>query len=51
MDVLGAIELRGATRPNAICTQGLDGLLLDLVIRVEVVEIVRCQIDGRPSIR
>jgi hypothetical protein len=40
MYILRAVELRRATRSNAICPQSLDRFLLDLLVANEVVEIV-----------
>ena len=45
VDVLGTVELRRATGTNTIGAEGLNGLLLDLLIGVEVVEVVRRKVD------
>lgn len=47
VDILGAIELGRTAGADAVGAQGLDGLLLDLFVGVEVVEVVRGEVgDG-----
>jgi hypothetical protein len=51
MNILRAVELRRATRSNAICPESLDSLLLDLLIANEVIEIIGREIRHSPAIR
>lgn len=50
MNILGAVELRRATRTDAVGAQDLDGLFLDLLVAVEVVEVVRGEVGGGTTV-
>lgn len=51
MDILRAVELRRATRSNAIRPERLNSLLLDLVIANKVVEIIGREIRHHLAVR
>lgn len=47
VDVLRAVELGRAARPDAVGAEGLDGFLFDLLVADEVVEVVGGEVgDG-----
>ena len=48
--VLGAVELGRAAGTDAVGAEGLDGLLLDLLVGVEVVEVVRREVGDRLAV-
>lgn len=41
MDILGTVESSRATRADTVVAEGLDGLLLERLVRVKVVEVER----------
>lgn len=51
VNVLRAVELRGAAGAHAIGAQGLDSLFFYRFAGVEVVEVVRCEIGHSPAVR
>ncbi len=51
MNILGAVELRRATRSNSISPESLDRLFFDLLVANEVVEIVGSEIRHGPAVR
>lgn len=50
MDILGAVKLRRATGTDTVGAQDLDGLFLDLLVAVEVVEVVRGEIGSSTAV-
>lgn len=50
VDILRAVELGRATRPNAICPERLDSFLLDLLVANEVVEVVGSEVRHSPAV-
>jgi hypothetical protein len=50
VNVLSTVELGRAARANTIGTQNLDSLLLNLIIAVEVVEVVGCEIGNSSAV-
>jgi hypothetical protein len=50
VDILRAVELRRATRPNAIRPERLDSFLLDLLVANEVVEVVGSEVRHSPAV-
>ncbi len=50
VDVLGAVELRRSARADAVGPEGLDRLLLDLLVAVEVVEVIGCEVRDRTPV-
>lgn len=50
MNVLGAVETRRTARPNAIVSEGLNRLLLERLVGVEIIEVVRGKINDCAAI-
>ena len=48
--VLRAVESGGSTWSNSVRTQCLNGALLEVLVRVEVVEIIGCKICHRSAV-
>lgn len=46
VDILGTIELWRAARSDAVRAQGLDSLVLDLLIGIEIVEVVSGEVGN-----
>ena len=51
MYILGAIETWGRTGPHTVCSEDLNGLLFESLIRDQVVEVVRREVRHRAAIR
>lgn len=51
MHILSAVKSSRATRTDTVVAEGLDGLLLERLVRIEVVKVKRPQVHNRATIR